>query len=436
VGLTSSATSRRSFETRLPPRPASVARARARVRGLLRDAGREDLLETALLLTSEVVTNALLHAGTEIDVAASLDDGGLRVEVRDGSPHLPSRRRYAATAGTGRGLLMVEELGDDWGVTRHRDGKTVWFRLSTAGGSLPDPVESTGDRTHRARRHRDSVAVELRNMPLLLHAAWQEHAEALLREYLLANLDAESGNDAIQVHAEATDAIAVLEEHVPRTSVKMTPDRLMPDAIEPRVSARLVEVPVPVDSVAHFETLDKAIEAALDLSAGGLVLTPPTQPEVQAFRRWLCRQVLVQAAGGRPEPWRTPEDASTDVPAVEDWDPRLVTGAAEGVLAADASSRILAVSAEAARILGYDDPAELVGRRIVTIVPERYRQAHVAGFTMYLLVGRRPLLDRTVTLPALRRDGSEVAVRLTVRSPSAANDRSVLLADIALTDPE
>jgi hypothetical protein len=83
-----------------------------------------------------------------------------------------------------------------------------------------------------------------------------------------------------------------------------------------------------------------------------------------------------------------------------------------------------------------DDPAELVGRRIVTIVPERYRQAHVAGFTMYLLVGRRPLLDRTVTLPALRRDGSEVAVRLTVRSPSAANDRSVLLADIALTDPE
>ena len=411
MGLTSSATSRRSFETRLPPRPASVARARARVRGLLRDAGREDLLETALLLTSEVVTNALLHAGTEIDVVASLDDGGLRVEVRDGSPHLPSRLRYAATAGTGRGLLMVEELGDDWGVTRHRDGKTVWFRLSTAGGSLPDPVESTGDRTNRARRHRDSVAVELRNMPLLLHAAWQEHAEA-------------------------TDAIAVLEEHVPRTSVKMTPDRLMPDAIEPRVSARLVEVPVPVDSVAHFETLDKAIEAALDLSAGGLVLTPPTQPEVQAFRRWLCRQVLVQAAGGRPEPWRTPEDASTDVPAVEDWDPRLVTGAAEGVLAADASSRILAVSAEAARILGYDDPAELVGRRIVTIVPERYRQAHVAGFTMYLLVGRRPLLDRTVTLPALRRDGSEVAVRLTVRSPSAANDRSVLLADIALTDPE
>ena len=43
-------------------------------------------------------------------------------------------------------------------------------------------------------------------------------------------------------------------------------------------------------------------------------------------------------------------------------------------------------------ILGYDDAAELVGRRIVSIVPERFRQAHVAGFTMYLLVGRQPLL--------------------------------------------
>ena len=106
--------------------------------------------------------------------------------------------------------------------------------------------------------------------------------------------------------------------------------------------------------------------------------------------------------------------------------------AAEGLLAADATSRIIAVSPQAAKILGYDDPTELTGKRIVTIIPERYRQAHVAGFTMYLLVGRKPLLDHQVTLPALRRDGSEVDVRLTVRSPTPANGRSVLLADLEL----
>ncbi len=71
-----------------------------------------------------------------------------------------------------------------------------------------------------------------------------------------------------------------------------------------------------------------------------------------------------------------------------------------------------------------------MGRRIVTIIPERYRQAHVAGFTMYLLVGRKPLLDTTVVVPALRRDGTEVEVELTVRSPAAGNGQSVLLADI------
>ena len=75
-------------------------------------------------------------------------------------------------------------------------------------------------------------------MPLLLHAAWQEHAEALLREYLLASLDDEvDSEDPIQMHADATDAIAVLEEHVPRRGLDVA---RRPDgrAIEPLVSAR------------------------------------------------------------------------------------------------------------------------------------------------------------------------------------------------------
>jgi PAS domain S-box-containing protein len=432
VGLTSSVAGRGSFEMRLPPQPPSVAEARSRVRALLLECDRQDLVETAVLLTSEVVTNALLHAGTDIDVVARVDATGLSVEISDGSPHLPSPRRYGATAGTGRGLLMLESMVDDWGVNRHGAGKTVWFRISHAENDLDDPVQPTNEPARRSGR-RDDVAVELRNMPLLLHAAWQEHAEALLREYLLASLDDDLGSeDPIQVHADATDAIAILEEHVPSAHVLMSPEALMGDAVEPLVSAQVVRVPVPISSLANFETLDRAVEAALDLSREGLVLTPPTQPEVQAFRRRLCRQVLSQAAGGRPEPWRTPDDATTDAPNLEDWDPRVVTEAAEGLLAADTTSRIIAVSPRAALILGYDDPAELTGKRIVTIVPERYRQAHVAGFTMYLLVGRKPLLDHEITLPALRRDGSEVDVRLTVRSPTPANGHSVLLADIEL----
>jgi PAS domain S-box-containing protein len=423
-----------SSHVRLPPQPASVAAARTHVREQLTSAGRSELEEVAVLLVSEVVTNALLHAGTDIDVDVRVDPAGVRVAVGDGSTHMPSRRRYATTSGTGRGLLMLESLVDDWGVTPEPEGKTVWFQLSgdgpgldtsvVRGGARPDGVGGDGPRPAH-----DTVPVELHNMPLLLHAAWQEHAEALLREYLLASLDAE-GDESIRMHADATDAIAVLEEHVPRAVVTMANDEVMADATEPRVSAARVEVPVPVGSVAHFQTLDRAIEAAMDLSREGLVLTPPTQPEVQAFRRWLCRQVLRQAAGRGPEPWVVPDDPDDAANLPDQWDPRTVSEAEHGLIAADHSSQILAISAEALRILGYDHADELVGRRVVAIIPERLRQAHVAGFTMYLLVGRRPLLERTVVLPALRRDGTEVEIELTIRDQGVGEGHLVLLADL------
>ena len=166
-----------SFERRLPPQPASVGEARRMIRELLARSDRDDLVETAVLLISEVVTNALLHAGTPIDVAARLDDDGLRVEVGDGSLHLPVRRRYATTAGTGRGLLMLEQLVDDWGVSRHQRGKTVWFRLDAGDRETGDAVEGQSESDHRPDGA-ETVDVELRNVPLLLHAAWQEHAEA------------------------------------------------------------------------------------------------------------------------------------------------------------------------------------------------------------------------------------------------------------------
>ena len=66
----------------------------------------------------------------------------------------------------------------------------------------------------------------------------------------------------------------------------------------------------------------------------------------------------------------------------------------------------------------------------MTIVPERYRQAHVAGFTMYLLVGRSPCSDRVVPSRRCGADGSEVEVELLVRDHPVGEGRSVLVADI------
>jgi anti-sigma regulatory factor (Ser/Thr protein kinase) len=340
----------------LPPQPASVGEARRAVRALLAAAGRDDLTDTAELLVSEVVTNALLHAGTDIVLRATLDGTTLRVEVGDGSPHLPVRRRYGATSGTGRGLLMLEQLVDDWGVSRQGDGKTVWFLLGR--GDLDPVLRAEPDAAAPGHRSEGpTVQVRLRNVPLLLHAAWQEHAEALLREFLLASLDDEGDVDAIEVHARCTDAIAVVSEQIPRIDVDVQPDRLMAGATEPNVSREELELPVPAASVPHFETLDRTIESSLDLSRTGRTLTPPTQPEVQVFRRWLCEEVLGQAVGADPRPWTVEGDQADLVWHQElDWDPAEVVDASSPRVAADAANRIVAVNDAALELLGYDDP--------------------------------------------------------------------------------
>lgn len=129
---------------RLAPEPTSAALARTRLRRLLDDHGvGPDAAGGALLLVSELVTNGILHAGTEIEVEATLAGGRLRVEVADADPNVPVRRNPAPTATSGRGLRLVERVADRWGVERHDGGKAVWFELAvhdvgSKGPASPD----------------------------------------------------------------------------------------------------------------------------------------------------------------------------------------------------------------------------------------------------------------------------------------------------------
>ncbi len=113
----------------LLPRLDAAGLARRHVRGALLVWQLEELIDPVLLLTSEVVSNALLHAGTPLTVAIVLDGAGVRVEVRDGSPVQPVRRRRSATATTGRGVQLLDTLADDWGSRVADEGKLVWFRV-------------------------------------------------------------------------------------------------------------------------------------------------------------------------------------------------------------------------------------------------------------------------------------------------------------------
>lgn len=396
------------------------------IRAELVMAGRDDLVETAELLVSEIVTNALVHAGTPVEVAFSFIDGGLRIEVTDGSPHAPVPRDYGPNAGTGRGLMLLQEMVDDWGVVPDQPGKTVWFQIASSA----DLDERSPGPSGAPEVEQETLTIELLDVPLLLHEAWRQHAESILREYLLASLDLDTPEDPLVVHARASDAIALLAEHVPASGVADDSDHVMITATEPLVTSPRVELPVPVRSVANFAILDRALASALDMVEGGLFLTPPTQPEVQGLRSWLCEQVAVQSMGGAPVPWSAAEEPPARYIHGLAWDAQPVREAATGMIAADDEDRIVAISEPALGLLGYADARELLGSRLVGIIPPRYRQAHLAGFTMHFLSGRALLVGRTVVVPALRRDGSEVDLAMTIRTERTEDGRTVFVADL------
>ena len=121
-------------EAELPAAAASVAQTRRFVRSTLEAWQLETLTDTATLLTSELATNALLHARSGFTVRLERRDTGVRVALLDDSAMRPTRRSHGLEATTGRGLALVETLAADWGSVEEEalDGKAkgVWFELS------------------------------------------------------------------------------------------------------------------------------------------------------------------------------------------------------------------------------------------------------------------------------------------------------------------
>lgn len=115
----------------LPADPSSIARARHWVAALGRRAHVGPSAEHTLeLLTSEVLTNAIVHTGASapISVRADLRQDAVRVEVTDTDTTMPVVRPPSATRAGGNGMRIVEMLASTWGVDVHPGaGKTVWF---------------------------------------------------------------------------------------------------------------------------------------------------------------------------------------------------------------------------------------------------------------------------------------------------------------------
>ena len=89
----------------------------------------EKLRETALLLTSEVVTNAVVHARTKLSLIVVVDRARVRVEVCDEEDRGPELRHATEDDMSGRGIMLFEMLSTAWGVQPRQGGKCVWFEV-------------------------------------------------------------------------------------------------------------------------------------------------------------------------------------------------------------------------------------------------------------------------------------------------------------------
>ncbi len=402
----------------LTPEAASVGRARRLVAKAVSASGHEELVDAAALLVSEVVTNSLLHAGTEIRLRCRPSPAGVRVDVFDRSPLLPSIRHYDADATTGRGLALVAALASSWGVDREQDGKTLWFELRDgdsgdgvvrAPEGVAEPVTGTGT----------AFSVHLQDASPTLVRATIEHGDALLRELALLALGGEL-DDALPQGWQLPE-------------FDVSPILMAAEAAEGRAKADLdLHLPAGADTAATDRM--RLVDHADALARDGRLLAAPALPEVAVCRHWLYAQIAEQAAGFPPQAWELPKQlpasrVAAELPANEADRLRRATAA---IVVADDANRIILVNEAAGELLGWT-PEALAGQRLTVLVPPELREAHLAGFSRLLVTGEPRILGSSVQVPARRRDGSTVEVALTIEQRAGNGGRRVFWAELVPT---
>jgi GAF domain-containing protein/anti-sigma regulatory factor (Ser/Thr protein kinase) len=311
----------------LPPDLRSVGQARSRLAAAAAEWGcPEHLVDDARVVLSELMSNGVLHARTDLQVVMSAHGAGIRLEVRDASqtaplppldvprataslmdePHqayLRDEERTLPTA-TGRGLAVVGALASSWGwYPEPGGGKVVWAELGTEPGAEGAAAHRSPDRVVYPVR-----PVRLVAAPLRLIKASEDHFDDLARELQMANLAAMAGADGAGGGPAAREGrlvvseLSPLAEYVKSRMARMREPlrRAMWEAA--RRGDRLVDLNLLADAgiPAVFEVFGTLLQKSEEAAERGFLLTGPPGPEVVAWRRWLRQELEDQIAGKPP----------------------------------------------------------------------------------------------------------------------------------------
>lgn len=286
----------------LPADPSSAGAARRFVIGQIATHD-PDLVDMAALLTTELATNAILHAGTEFSVQVGVVGDRVRIELSDHSPVLPVRRRFSEAAGTGRGLQLVEAMALRWGVEAAVTGKTVFVEISPDAVAPRPPIEldlEAWPDLDPPPPGPDLVQVRVLGLPIEVEHRASEYFAELFREFaLIAERQPEL---RAHVPGQLLELIDTLDSRFagftagPRAEIAAAYERGAP-SID-------LDYWVPAAAGEAAADLNRLLDDADEFCrTGDALLTLAAPGEATTYRRWYCTQFMSQCDGHPATPW-------------------------------------------------------------------------------------------------------------------------------------
>ncbi len=302
----------------LKANPRSIKDARDWVTGILEQVGREDLLESARLGTTELATNALLHATSPMAVRVRGTRDNPRIEVFDGAttpPRLEIDRfgQDQLLATIGRGLRLVAMHSVAWGCDIELDGKLVWFEPSAEtneSDALPEvqvvDFKSEVERAaESARADEGRIPVRLLDMPPRVFAAYRLYYLELRRELRLLSLRSET---PIPVARDLGEQFRVVEAERQRATGIVNLDRAI-EAGQERVD---LEYLVPSTAGETMKRMRDLLLLADEFCRARKLLSLSASDQLLALQDWYVGEFVRQSRGEPPTPWQGEFDLDTD----------------------------------------------------------------------------------------------------------------------------
>lgn len=316
----------------LDPESTAAREARAWVSEML-EGWPEDTVERARLIVSELVTNAVLHARTEIELRCEHDAEGARFEIGDAHRGGPMPKRYVADSPTGRGMRLVAALAQSWGVARTARGKVVWFTLARAMRPVTVPAGSVGAAGPGSMTLEDlelfaaalgepavrseagiegaapgpdagrpMVHVRILALPLDVYLEAEQHNDAVLREL---DLIERSGRRGPQVPPRLLELASALRAFffAATTSTRAQVE----EAIRAGRDRVDLDVDVPSEGWEVLVEMSHQLDEVDQFCRDGALLTLAASPRQRHFRHWYAAQVAEQMRGLPPTPWTEEE---------------------------------------------------------------------------------------------------------------------------------